>query len=340
MCLDGEKNDRVAFQARADYQNPIGWLLGDTGAWRWESGKFHEFGWLWGMSVYPSPTSHSGWHRILWLALRGRRAMTNARERTGRAVALALVLSAAACGGPVPTKTEIVEDNRLSRADQIMRVANATRRGGDLQSAMALYHRAHNMDRASAAPLVALGETAYAAGAYRESAEAYRDAIPLAPEDPAARLGYGKTLIALGLPRQAAAQFRRALDLDAKNPQAHSGLGVALDLMGDRRPEADGMEILLSLRNNLALSLALSGDYDAAIRHLSEIAGDPAATARNRQNLALVHGLAGDVEKAAEIGRLDLDEAQVRNNLAYYARLRALPAAERSAAILGGAASE
>ena len=37
----------------------------------------------------------------------------------------------------------IVEDNRLSRADQIMRVANATRRGGDLQSAMALYHRAH-----------------------------------------------------------------------------------------------------------------------------------------------------------------------------------------------------
>ena len=27
MCLDGEKNDRVAFQARADYQNhAIGWL--------------------------------------------------------------------------------------------------------------------------------------------------------------------------------------------------------------------------------------------------------------------------------------------------------------------------
>ena len=27
VCLDGEKNDRVAFQARADYQNhAIGWL--------------------------------------------------------------------------------------------------------------------------------------------------------------------------------------------------------------------------------------------------------------------------------------------------------------------------
>ena len=27
VCLDGEKNDRMAFQARADYQNQaIGWL--------------------------------------------------------------------------------------------------------------------------------------------------------------------------------------------------------------------------------------------------------------------------------------------------------------------------
>ena len=81
--------------------------------------------------------------------------------------------------------------------------------------------------------------------------------------------------------------------------------------------------------------------YHAGVRRvLAEIAGDPGATARNRQNLALVYGLAGDVEKAAEIGRLDLDESEVRNNLAYYARLRALPAADRSAAILGRTASE
>ena len=117
--------------------------------------------------------------------------------------------------------------------------------------------------------------------------------------------------------------------------------------MGDHRgAQARYLEAMkfapevLSLRNNLAISLALSGDYDAAIGHLAEIAGDPGATARNRQNLALVYGLAGDVEKAAEIGRLDLDESEVRNNLAYYARLRALPAADRSAAILGRTASE
>ena len=47
MCLDGEKNDRVAFQARADYQNhAIGWL--HRGAVPLAVGKwydFHEFGW-------------------------------------------------------------------------------------------------------------------------------------------------------------------------------------------------------------------------------------------------------------------------------------------------------
>ena len=47
MCLDGEKNDRMAFQARADYQNhAIGWRRRDTaplalGLW-YDS---HEVGW-------------------------------------------------------------------------------------------------------------------------------------------------------------------------------------------------------------------------------------------------------------------------------------------------------
>ena len=50
MCLDGEKNDRVAFQARADYQNhAIDGCIGDTvplavGKWY----DFHEFGWYMG----------------------------------------------------------------------------------------------------------------------------------------------------------------------------------------------------------------------------------------------------------------------------------------------------
>ena len=50
MCLDGEKNDRVAFQARADYQNhAIGWLhrgYSSLAVGKWYD--FHEFGWYMG----------------------------------------------------------------------------------------------------------------------------------------------------------------------------------------------------------------------------------------------------------------------------------------------------
>ncbi len=89
----------------------------------------------------------------------------------------------------------------------------------------------------------------------------------------------------------------------------------------------------LKLRNNLALSLALTGDFDEAARILREIAADPLATVRNRQNLALVYGLAGQPAKAARIARMDLGEAAVRNNLAYYETLRALSGQAKAAAV-------
>ncbi|MCH8038427.1 MAG: hypothetical protein IIC53_15070, partial [Proteobacteria bacterium] len=79
----------------------------------------------------------------------------------------------------------------------------------------------------------------------------------------------------------------------------------------------------------------LTGDFDEATRILREIAADPLATVRNRQNLALVYGLAGQPAKAAKIARMDLDEAAVRNNLAYYETLRALSGHAKATAVLG-----
>jgi Flp pilus assembly protein TadD len=89
----------------------------------------------------------------------------------------------------------------------------------------------------------------------------------------------------------------------------------------------------LTLRNNLGLSQALSGDYKDAISTLRPLLGNPAATVRNRQNLALVYGLSGDLDSAARVGRMDLDETAVRSNLAYYSVLRELADRPRVAAI-------
>lgn len=84
-------------------------------------------------------------------------------ERLRRTI-IALVLTIvgtglAACAGSVPTASERAREDRQSQVDQILRVADTTRRGGDFVSAAGLYRRAHQMAPKQAAPLIALGET-------------------------------------------------------------------------------------------------------------------------------------------------------------------------------------
>jgi hypothetical protein len=89
------------------------------------------------------------------------------------------------------------------------------------------------------------------------------------------------------------------------------------------------------LRNNYGLSLALAGEHEKALQMLSAVVEEPGATARNRQNLALAHGLAGNLEAAERISRLDLDEQAVENNVAYFAALAAVEDGRQRAAALG-----
>jgi Flp pilus assembly protein TadD len=126
-------------------------------------------------------------------------------------------------------------------------------------------------------------------------------------------------------------------------------IGVADDFI-DQHGEAQaryrrGLELApgdpgLSL--NLALSLALTGDYDQAITRLQPVAAGPSATPRERQTLALIYGLKGDRVAATKLASMDLEPAAVQHNLAAYDTLRRLSPEARSRAIralVSGAAS-
>jgi Flp pilus assembly protein TadD len=69
---------------------------------------------------------------------------------------------------------------------------------------------------------------------------------------------------------------------------------------------------------------------------LQPLAISPAASAQERQTLALIYGLNGNTAEAARLGRVDLDDASVEHNLAYYQSLRELSLEARSQAILSG----
>jgi Flp pilus assembly protein TadD len=247
----------------------------------------------------------------------------------------------AGCAGTPPTAGQIAEENRDSQVAQIMRVAETTRRGGDLISAVGLYRRAHDLAPERGAPLIALGDTLLALGAFSDAAQAYGMATAREPSDVDLRYGYGRTLLALNRPREAAEQFRAAIAANSKDGRAFNGLGVALDQAGDhdaaQQAYVDGLEVAPDhpgLANNLAFSMLLSGDFADAVVRFEQIARQPQATARNRQNLALAYGLAGDVARATMVAAQDLSEAEVRNNLAAFDRLRRLAGAERNAELL------
>ena len=222
----------------------------------------------------------------------------------------------------------------------LMRVGEATRAAGDLAGAVTVYRRAADKAPGETAPLIMLGTTLTDLKAFNEAGAAFRAALKLAPNDSDALRGLGNTLVSLDQPQLAAAQFEAAMVAKPDDPRVYNSLGVVLDMSGDHRAAQahyrQGLTIApgnLSLQNNLGLSLALSGNYSESIEVLRALALHPAATARNRQNLALVYGLAGQNDAAARISRLDLDEVAVKNNVAYYGVLRALNNPQRRAAI-------
>jgi Flp pilus assembly protein TadD len=118
-------------------------------------------------------------------------------------------------------------------------------------------------------------------------------------------------------------------------------LGVTKDLAGEHQEAQEwyrrGLGVAPgdpALASNLALSLALSGDYADAIVVLQPIALAPSGSAQERQTLALIYGLRGSVAEAERLNRIDLDDAAVAHNLAYYATLRELPPEARIRALL------
>jgi Flp pilus assembly protein TadD len=272
--------------------------------------------------------------------------ITGLRRRAPRAFLTLMLLVTACSNGTSGVSSLATGADRLAGDKSpaaLLRIADATRAGGDPASAIGLYRRAHELAPEDATPLARLGASFAEMHSYTEAVEAYRQAQALAPQDPEVQRGLGAVLLALGKPQLALSQLTGALAQQKNDPRLYSLVGVAYDQLGrhdlaqqtyvaglrespDNRP----------LRNNLGLSQALSGDFTAATATLSEAVAGPTSSPRARQNLALVYGLAGDTDKAAMVARNDLDEASVKNNLAYYALLRGMDDRARAAAIIGG----
>lgn len=265
--------------------------------------------------------------------IRSVRAILSCKARVRRALPTALLTASLALSACQTAK----EGERTSGGqtyDALMRIAETTRGQGDLFSAATMYRRAHQASQNRVEPLVALGTVLVEMGNARESLDVWRQALSRDTGNVEALRGYGRALIALEQPEEAARQYTAALARDPKDRKALNGLGVAKDMMRDHRGAQEQFRAALALapddpatRNNLGFSLALSGDHAEAIAILEPLASRPSASPQVRQNLALAYGLAGREADAARVGRLDLAEADVQRNLAYYREARGMAGA-------------
>lgn len=252
------------------------------------------------------------------------------------AIAVALTATLAGCaGGPFEgllqsRPSDQVEGKPESgQVNALIRVADATAAAGDMASAVQMYRNAHKIDPLNSMVTERLGEALLRIGEFDDAVEVFDKAIRGAGK-PSARIGMAKALIALNQPQAAITHLEAALKID-ESPRVYNAMGVAYDLIGDHGAAQayyrTGLDINagnLNLQNNLGLSLSVSGRHDEAIRVLRKSASSPRAQPRNRLNLALAYGMAGETEAAAETARFDLDEAAVQQNLAFYATLRSL----------------
>lgn len=250
---------------------------------------------------------------------------------------VALVMSLSACAG-------LGSGGSMSEAAaQMVRMGDYAYAQGDRVTAASLYEQALSVDPDASEALVRLGRIQESLGASVSAIDTYQRAVDRSPNDPEALRRLGNALIAQTYPERAMAFLQRSLEID-DSPKARNSLGVALDLVGQHRLAQEqyraGMGHApadLDLRNNLALSLALDGDYPGAIALGNEVTRDGSANSRHRQTFALVLGLAGRMDEAQAVAGMDLSPSLVAANLDYYDLLRSIePSAARALAITGG----
>jgi Flp pilus assembly protein TadD len=237
-------------------------------------------------------------------------------------------------GGPTPTYP------------MLMRIGAAARAGGDLANAVGVFRRAAEMAPQDPAPLIAAGEVLLQMGAVNEAIVSFNAALVRPGDTQWAQVGLAKAYLKSGKPELALAPLSKALEVSPDDPKLLLLLGVTRDL-AEQHAEAQtyyrrGLSLApgdAALTVDLALSLALSGDYSSAIAVLQPVARAPTASPQERQTLALIYGLNGNTAEAARINAVDLDENSVEHNLAYYQTLRELSPDARARAILSAGRS-
>lgn len=227
------------------------------------------------------------------------------------------------------------EQRAADDPEALVRIARAAEQGGDLSGAADFYGRALALRPDGGDAAIGFARTRAGLGQPDDALAAMRAAHARSPSDSRLTAMLGRLEMHARQPSRALATFGEGLRLAPTDPELLTGQGVALDGLG-RQAEAQAAyrqalarnPASIAARNNLALSLAISGRATEAAALLRDLAVDVTARGSSAQvatvqgNLALVHGLTGQENRARQALGASLPAADLADNLRTYAMLR------------------
>ncbi|OYW88197.1 MAG: hypothetical protein B7Z20_03135, partial [Sphingobium sp. 32-64-5] len=186
-------------------------------------------------------------------------------------------------------------DRVASGSDRLARMADAQAQ----QAEKAL-------DRRDAGRAIAIAEAAVAAD----------------PDNAAFRTLLGRSYLLGGRYDSARTAFEDALTLGSTDPRAIVNLALARTARGDMNGARNVLSTHIGQLSaaDYGLAMAMAGDPDEAIRILSQAIHDPAATAKERQNLAYAYALSGRWIEARQMATLDLPPLDAVKRVAGWAQ--------------------
>jgi Flp pilus assembly protein TadD len=169
-----------------------------------------------------------------------------------------------------------------------------------------------------------LARSMRALGKYEEAGAAADQLLVLQPSNLEALLESARDKIAANQGFYAVDLTQRAEALAPRDWRPVSLMAIALEQSNRESDALAAHQKALALApdnpatlTNLGMYLAVHGDAARAEPLLRKAVAAPGASARERQNLALVLGLEGKFDEAERLARQDLPPDEVQNNLAY-----------------------
>lgn len=263
------------------------------------------------------------------------------QARRPRAGAVTLLLVGCALAACADVSDRPGNASRGGIPPSLVQLGDSLQRTGDAEGAETMYRAAVGQDGRNAAALERLGQALMASGDPGRAEQAFRAALVLNGDSAAAKHGLAVALLAQ---RRAGEALPLLAALAGKRPDARTlrTYGVALDMAG-QQAEAQaayrrGLELAPAdpnLHGNLALSLAASGQMEAALAEMRAAQLAPLPDPRQGVNGILLLAVAGRGEEARRQGVALLGPARTEVVLRQAEQVRAAADAPSRATALG-----